>query len=279
MTSSTAADGAGFAERELVRARANRRQAAAYAEFFGPVTRRFLPYVEDALPPAARLVIDLGAGPGELAHALTASGRRCVAVDIALAMLAACRDGDTAAVAADAGALPFAGASVDAVTAAFLLPHLSDPARALAEVTRVLRPHGTFVLITWADPAASPFTGLASLLLAEHGGARVRGPLAEAEQRTAARWVTALVRAGGFTGLQVETLSTTVLIESPRRWWRGMIGASTGLSQLLQASDLDVRRKVQEQFLAAAEAYRDATRLAVPVAAHVLQATWPGTGR
>lgn len=278
MTSPAAAHSASLAGRELVRLRAEQRQAAAYAEFFTPVTRRFLPYVEDALPPAARLVLDLGAGGGHLARLLNASGRRCAAVDISPTMLAANREGTVAAVAADASALPFAGASADAVTAVFLLPHLNDPARALAEITRVLRRDGTLVLVSWAGAATSPFTGLASTLLAEHGGADTRGPLDEAERRTALRWVTELVRTAGFTGVQAETLSSTVPVESPRRWWRGMTGASTGLSQLLHASDPGVRREVQQEFLAAAEAYRGAAQLTVPVAAHILRACRPKGG-
>ena len=278
MTSFAEVPSAGAADRELLRLRAEQRRAAAYAEFFGPVTRRFLPYVEDALPAAARLVLDLGAGGGRLATLLNASGRRCIAVDISPAMLAADRENTVAAVVADAGALPFAGAGVDAVTAVFLLPHLNDPARALAEVTRVLRRDGTLVLVGWAAADASPFTGLASSLLARHGGVDTRGPLAEAERRTAVGWMTELVHIVGFTGVQVQTLSSTVPVESPRRWWRGMTGASTGLSQLLHVSEPDVRRRVQEEFLAAAEVYRAASELAVPVAAHVLRAQRPKGG-
>lgn len=276
MTSFAEVPSAGAADRELLRLRAEQRRAAAYAEFFGPVTRRFLPYVEDALPAAARLVLDLGAGGGRLATLLNASGRRCVAVDISPAMLAADREDTVAAVVANAGALPFAGASVDAVTAVFLLPHLDDPAWALAEVTRVLRRDGTLVLVGWA--AASPFTGLASSLLARYGGVDTRGPLAEAERRTVVGWMTELVHTAGFTGVQAETLSSTVPVESPRRWWRGMTGASTGLSQLLHVSEPDIRRRVQEEFLAAAEVYRAGPELAVPVAAHVLRAHRPKGG-
>jgi ubiquinone/menaquinone biosynthesis C-methylase UbiE len=260
-------------DRGVLHQHAERHQAAAYAEFFGPVTRRFLRYIPDALPQSARLVADLGAGGPELARLLADSHRRCVAFDHSLAMLAGCRESGAPAVVADAEALPCAEAGFDAVAAAFLLPHLTDPAAALAEMRRVLRPGGTLVLVNWAAGEESPFTGLASMLLAERASAEVREPLAEAARRAAAGWLTDLVRAGGFQPVQAETLSTTVSIRSPGHWWRGMIGASTGLSMLLHATDPELRRDVQEEFLLRAEAYRRGSELVVPVAAHLLRAS------
>jgi ArsR family transcriptional regulator len=43
--------------------------------------------------------------------------------------------------------LPLGPASVDAATAILVLHHLSDPARALTEVARVLRPGGRLVVV------------------------------------------------------------------------------------------------------------------------------------
>jgi ubiquinone/menaquinone biosynthesis C-methylase UbiE len=265
------APGAGTrGEHELVRVRAEQRQAQSYAEFFAPVTQRFAPFVQNTLPASARLVADLGAGGGAFARALAASGRRCVAVDHAIAMLAECRGRGTPAVVADASVLPFADGSLDAVAATFLLPHVPDWQCALAAIVRVLRPGGVFVQASWAGAQASPFTGLAARLLASRGSPAVRAILEDAERRTTVRWVSEQARAAGFADVQVETLSTTVAVESPSRWWRGMIGASTGLSQLLHMTGTDVRRDLQEEFLEAAQTFRRGSELTVPVAAHVL---------
>jgi ubiquinone/menaquinone biosynthesis C-methylase UbiE len=260
------------AERELARQHAERHHAEAYAEFFGPVTRRFLRQATNTLPSSARLVADVGAGGAELARLLAGSGRRCVAFDHSPAMLTGCRDSGIPAVVCDAEALPCADGSFDAVVAAFLLPHLADPVRVLAEMKRVLRPAGTVIVLGWANGEESPFTGLASTLLAERADPTVRQPLTEAARRTAVPWLIELARAQGFQQLQVETLSTTVSLPSAGAWWRGMIGASTGLSLLLQATEPELRRTVQEEFLVMAEAYRRGSQLVVPVAAHLLRA-------
>jgi ubiquinone/menaquinone biosynthesis C-methylase UbiE len=69
-----------------------------------------------------------------------------VGVDLTPEMLAAARDHGRLTVAAlllaDTRFLPLRDASVDAVLAAGLLPHLPDPAAGLAELARVTRPGG-----------------------------------------------------------------------------------------------------------------------------------------
>jgi ubiquinone/menaquinone biosynthesis C-methylase UbiE len=59
----------------------------------------------------------------------------------------ACERGVDARV-ADAQALPFGDAVFDAVVAAWMLYHVPDLERALAECERILRPGGTFVAVT-----------------------------------------------------------------------------------------------------------------------------------
>jgi SAM-dependent methyltransferase len=69
----------------------------------------------------------------------------------------------TAAVAADAGALPFVSDSFDIVTANMVLEHLQDPRRVFAEVARVLVPGGRFLFVT--PNHANPAIWLASVVL------------------------------------------------------------------------------------------------------------------
>jgi SAM-dependent methyltransferase len=104
-----------------------------------------------ALAPDA-CVVDVGAGAGGLLPTIRACApaSTVIAVDASLQMLRTARTGHGAtAVQADALHLPVAGAVADAVLLAFVLFHLGDPVRGLAEAARVLRRGGRVGTVTW----------------------------------------------------------------------------------------------------------------------------------
>jgi SAM-dependent methyltransferase len=109
--------------------------------------------VDVAEVPASSTVLDLGAGTGKLTRLLLTRFARVVAVEPADAMrlrlAELCPDAD--AFAGSAEAIPLADASVDAVFSAEAF-HWFEGERALAEIARVLRPHGALVLM-WNVPA------------------------------------------------------------------------------------------------------------------------------
>jgi SAM-dependent methyltransferase len=90
-------------------------------------------------------ILDVGCGAGGYTRALRADGHTVIAVDLSEGMAAAA--GAPAAV-ADAGALPFADRTFGAAIALHMLYHLPDPAAAIAEIRRTLRPGGTLVIST-----------------------------------------------------------------------------------------------------------------------------------
>ncbi len=100
------------------------------------------------LPPGARDVLDLGAGTGKLTARLVERGLDVVAVDpIAemLEVLASALPG-TPALLGSAEQIPLPDNSVDAVLVAQAW-HWFDPARAIPELVRVLRPGGRLGLV------------------------------------------------------------------------------------------------------------------------------------
>ena len=103
--------------------------------------------------PSSATVLDLGAGTGKLTRLLVSTFRRVIAVEpddkMRHRLVNLCPEAEV--LAGRAEQIPLASASVDAVFAAQCF-HTFDSERALADIARVLRPHGTLVLM-WNVPA------------------------------------------------------------------------------------------------------------------------------
>jgi demethylmenaquinone methyltransferase/2-methoxy-6-polyprenyl-1,4-benzoquinol methylase len=122
-----------------------------------------------AAAPARARVLDVAAGPGNVAVELVRQGAAAVtALDLSFNMLhegarRADRDARRRAISwvvGDALALPFPDASFDAVTISFGLRNVPDPQAALAEFARVTVPGGRLVVCEFSDPTWAPFRTL-----------------------------------------------------------------------------------------------------------------------
>jgi SAM-dependent methyltransferase len=130
--------------------------------------------VQAAAPHANMYVLDVGCGAGHTALALAPSAASVTAVDITPEMLqvgqelAASRGLQNVTFRqADASALPFESGSFDLVTSRYSAHHYSDPAQALIEISRVLRPGGRFLLVDTVapeEPALDTFFNAVELL-------------------------------------------------------------------------------------------------------------------
>jgi len=113
-----------------------------YVLFFEAEIERAVAAFADSLPAAARV---LDAGAGECQYAARFRRHRYVAVDLGI--------GDTAwnyrelDAIADLTALPFRSSSFDACLNVVTLEHVKEPALALAEIARALKPGGRLLLI------------------------------------------------------------------------------------------------------------------------------------
>jgi SAM-dependent methyltransferase len=98
-------------------------------------------------------VLEVGCGTGVIAAELARLGEaRVVGLDVAGGMLAFARrqEGGVTYVQGDAHALPFTAGSFDAVVCHYLLLWLADPAQAVREMARVVRPGGD--VLACAEP-------------------------------------------------------------------------------------------------------------------------------
>lgn len=150
--------------------------------------------VEWAVPRAARRVLDLGAGTGKFTRLLVDAGLDVVAVEPSESM----RDQLVAAVPqaavfeGSAERIPLPDASVDAVVVAQAW-HWVDPRLAVAEVARVLRPHGTLSLVWNIRDHSEPWVALLDNILHQHTRQEIDtepdlGAPFERLERTEIRW-------------------------------------------------------------------------------------------
>jgi ubiquinone/menaquinone biosynthesis C-methylase UbiE len=157
------------------------------AEELAPSWERRRPDIEDVSTPVKEwmlralgprsgdTVLELAAGCGDTgfeAAATIGEGGRLITTDFSPAMLdAARRRGAELRVEnveyrlMDAQRIGLATDSVDGVLCRFWYMLMHDPAAALAETRRVLRPGGRLTLAVWGAPERNPFFGIAAVSL------------------------------------------------------------------------------------------------------------------
>lgn len=125
-------------------------------------------------------VLEIGVGTGRIALPLVERGVEVCGVDLSAPMLhkLQAKSGAVPVAVADATQLPLPAESVGAVLACHVL-HLIPPwPDAVAEVVRVLRPGGVF-LVEMGGPHTAPWSDKAVEILAAHGIARHRPGLTD----------------------------------------------------------------------------------------------------
>ena len=126
---------------------------------------------------AGRDVLEVGCGIGTLLVDMAAAGYTSTAIDRSPQMVAATRDrlrshriplANASVRQADVRALPFTDAAFDSVVSTFPTDYIADP-KVIAEIARVLRPGGRFVVVLGATLLPSskllvPLIGLQALV-------------------------------------------------------------------------------------------------------------------
>ena len=125
-----------------------RRRAAAFTGETAAADAR-VPLVEAVAAARPTRILEVGCGWGELAEWVgRETGAEVVAVDLSPRMVELARERGVDARIGDVQALPFADGEFDVAIAAWMLYHVPDLDRGVAELARVLRPGGRLVVAT-----------------------------------------------------------------------------------------------------------------------------------
>jgi ubiquinone/menaquinone biosynthesis C-methylase UbiE len=187
-------------------------QTQAQAGGFGQTLRSFVKFLDLS---SEAVVLDVGTGPGLVVRLLAARTRLVVGSDRSPEMLAHARsllsDGAVFAgawAAADALQLPFSCAAFDAAMATNLMFLLPEPARAISELTRVVRSGG---VVGWLNPSAQLSQASAAAFADERGltgFARFSlvnyGRIAEQHDRLSGQQWTEMAEGAGLEDIVVE---------------------------------------------------------------------------
>jgi ubiquinone/menaquinone biosynthesis C-methylase UbiE len=189
----------------------------------------FAAMLDARLPAGEGPILEVGVGTGVVALGLRTRGRAVVGVDLSAAMLkrAGGRLGPVVA-RADARALPVATASVAHAVSVWVIHAVDGPASLFAEVARVLRPGGRYLVCpTNRDAASDPIT---SIIGAMFERAAAVHPTWRPNVVDAAR-VLDLASAAGLSGEVViipsrewETTPAEQLRSIRDRVWPGLLG-------------------------------------------------------
>ena len=231
-----------------------------------------------ALQPG-EVVLELAAGVGHtslLAADAVAPGGRVIATDFAPAMVDAARrlaeqSGATGVEhrVMDALAIDLLDRSVDAVVCRWGLMLFADPARALAEVRRVLRPGGRFGCAVWAAAAQNPWASVIGRVFVERGlmeppepGAPGMFSLADAAR------LEALLREAGFDSVAIEDVPVRFRWVSFAAYWEATIELGGGIADALAPLSPGEREAVRAEVERGAEPFRTGDGYELPGLCH-----------
>jgi SAM-dependent methyltransferase len=230
--------------------------SSAYEQYVGRWSRLFAPAVLAAAEVAAGdRVLDVATGPGEaVALSLLRVGPLglVVGADISPAMLDAANERFAGQrflpVATDGQALPFPGASFDAVICQLGLMFFRDPARGLEEFRRVLRPRRRAAVCVISTPERAPVWGVLARTLSRYLPDQ-RDVLHLSFALADPGGLERLLGAAGFHDVSVKRETREDVLESFDDYWSPVERGAGSLPQaylsLPEATRLAVRQEVK----------------------------------
>lgn len=228
-----------------------RGRAPAYDRGFSQVTVRTVePLLDRARVAAGTRLLDIGCGPGTVTGAALARGALVTSADAeaAMAKLTGARHPEARVHVAVLPELPFADGEFDAVVGNFVINHTGDPAAAVAELCRVLRPGGTLALTCWRYPGMR-----ANLVFSEAvEAAGVPCPADVPQEAPFSRYAepesfAGLLAGAGLATVGTETLSWNHYVD-PETWWDDVLSGTPLNGAVINRQPPDVFAQIRAEY-------------------------------
>ncbi len=227
--------------------------------------------------------LDIAAGTGEpgLTIAKLAPRGRVVLSDLSAEMLAVATrravaqgitNAETRVCSADE--LPFPDATFDSVSVRFGYMFFPDPARASAELARVLRPGGRVCSAVWVRPEANPWTTIPMQAIAAEVVLSPADPDGPTMFRCAAPgYVSGLYEGAGLRDVAEWDVAVELVTESPTQYWEMMRDHVSLVVAALERVDEPTRERIATAVIAEASAYDAQGKVTIPGVARCIVGT------
>jgi len=221
------------------------RQRAAMWETTRPVSERM---VELLAPAQGDVVLELAGGSGDTgllaAERIGPNGRLIESdfvsdiVDSARRRAAEVGAGNIELRVLDAESLDLDDETVDGILCRWGFMLTSDPAAALAETRRVLRPRGRVAFAVWGTPEENPWASTVGRVLVEHGVVPPPEPDSPGPFRLGDRSrVAALVEGASLELVSNEDFPIAFRFESFDEFWESTKDVSRALNAAIESAD------------------------------------------
>jgi ubiquinone/menaquinone biosynthesis C-methylase UbiE len=204
-------------------------------------------------------VLDIAAGTGEpgLSAAERVPRGRVTVTDLAEHMLAVAADKaeqrglrNVETRLCDAGALPFADASLDAVLCRFGFMFFPDVAIAAREFARVAKPGARITTAVWGEPEKNPWATIIMGTIARHVDVPAPPPGSPGLFRCApSGFMRSVFAEAGLRDVVEEEVTCDMIIDTPERYWEFMTDIAAPVVAGLAKADQATRERVRAEVL------------------------------